>query len=123
MEAHTILIGSIESTNSGFVQENTHEVEFVGELLAYENKLAYDDRRGGLTDTRGTTRTLYRTDKGKLVVHIHEWSRWQGEPDSYYLLEADEADLGPNGRFWMLGKQAGFGRPLTLEEALKNEEL
>jgi hypothetical protein len=49
---------------------------------------------------------------------VEDWSRWQGEPNTYDLLEVTEADLGPNGRFEALGREAGFGRPLTLDEAL-----
>ena len=114
----TVSIGSVVATSSGFTQDNTREVQFKGEELAARTEYGYNDRTGSITDTRGTTETLYKTDDGRLVAHVEDWSRWQNEPTTYTLHEITEADLQPNGRFETLGTEAGFGRPLTLDEAL-----
>jgi len=52
------------------------------------------------------------------VVHVDEWSRWQGEPNTETLVEVTVEDLGPDGEHWQLGEKAGFGRPMTLDEVL-----
>ena len=122
MEKITVRIGTIQSGGSGIVQNTTREVEFVGEELARRKEYGYSDRTGGVTDTRGTTETLYKTEDGRLVVYVENWSHWQGEPNSYHLVEVTEDDLGVNGRFEALGREAGFGRPLTLDEALTPPE-
>ncbi|MCI0398824.1 MAG: hypothetical protein L0332_24265, partial [Chloroflexi bacterium] len=72
----------------------------------------------GDNDTRGVDQTLYRTEDGRLIVYTEEWTRWQGETSTYTLHEATEADLRPGGDLEMLGYECGFGRPLTLDEAL-----
>lgn len=117
METFTVLVGSIECGSSGQQQDNTRPVEFEAEELATRH--AYDvNEKGGLTDTRGVTQTLYKAADDRFVVHIEEWSKWQGEPTHYSLEQIDAAALGPNGQYEMLGREAGFGRPLTLDEAL-----
>jgi hypothetical protein len=119
MEKVSVLVGSVVAANNGFVQDNTREVEFVGEQLGSRTEYGYSERSGGLTDTRGVTQTLYKTEDGRLIVHVKDWSRWQGEPTTYHLQEVSEADLGVGGDFEALGQECGFGRPLTLEEALQ----
>ena len=118
METQRVLIGSVTSGRGGFTQDNTHAVEFVGEELG-KLTIYGVGRDGGITDTRGVTQTLYRAEDGRLVVHVQEWSHWQEEPTTYTLLAATEADLGPDGAFEDLGYECGFGRPLTLDEALQ----
>lgn len=114
----TLTIGSVQSSSSGTVQRDTRrEVEFDGEKLA-EYHEAGEGRDGLPTDTRGTTETLYKASDGRLVAHVHDWSHWQGEPDTWRLYEVNEADLSGRGRFSELGRAAGYGRPLTLDEAL-----
>jgi len=93
------------------------KVEFVGEKLAERTEYG-EGRNDGITDTRGVTETLYRTEDDRLVVHVEDWSNWQGEPTITTLEEVTEADLQVNGRFEALGAEASFGRPLTLDEAL-----
>ena len=122
MEKITVRIGTIQSGGSGIVQNTTRDVEFEGEELARRKVYGYSDRTGEVTDTRGITETLYRADDGRLVVYVEEWSHWQGEPNRYHLVEVTEADLGVNGRFEALGREAGFGRSLTLDEALTPPE-
>lgn len=117
METIKVLIGTVESLRSGESQDLTREVEFEGEELAKYRKYG-DDRNGKPTDTRGVKETLYKAEDGRLIVHIKDWSKWQGEPNTYSFQEVTEADLGPDGQFWQLGAEAGFGRPLTLDEAL-----
>ena len=120
MDTIKVLVGSVTVGNAGLTQDTTREVEFVGELLA-ENHQA-GEHKGSITDTRGTRERLYRTDDGVLVVAVKVWSRWQGEPTEYELHQVTEADLGPSGGYWQLGAEAGYGRPLTLEEALDPEQ-
>ena len=117
MEHITLKIGIVTATGS-VQQDLTRDVEFVGEELARRKVYGYSDRTGEVTDTRGITETLYRVEDGRLVVYVEEWSHWQGEPNRYHLLEVTEDDLGVNGRFEALGREAGFGRSLTLDEAL-----
>ena len=122
METITVYVGSIVTSNSGQTNDNRKEVQFTGEELASRTEYGYSDRSGGLTDTRGVTETLYRAEGGRLIVHVKDWSRWQGEPNIETLHDVTEADLQPNGRFDALGANAGFGRPLTLDEATQKSE-
>jgi len=121
MEKITVRIGSVVGMSSGQTQDNTRQVEFVGEELASRREYGFSNQ-GNLTDTRGVDETLYKTEDEQLVVHVEEWSHWQGEPNHYYLVEVTEDDLGVNGRFEALGAEAGFGRPLTLDESLTPPE-
>ena len=118
MEKITVEIGSIAALSSGQVQRNLKKVEFVAEELASRTEFGRSDQTGALTDTRGTTETLYKTEDGRYVVYVEEWSKWQGEPNRYRLVEVSEADLDATGPYAALGKAAGLGRPLTLDEAL-----
>ena len=117
METITIQVGSIVSGNSGQTNDSRRDIVFVGEKMASHTEYG-EGRDGGITDTRGVTETLYRTEDGKLIVHVEDWSRWQGEPNTESLQEVTEADLSPTGNYAALGADAGMGRPLTLEEAL-----
>jgi len=118
MDTIKLTVGTVQSSSSGTATRDTRrEVEFQGELLATYHE-AGTGRDGNPTDTRGAIETLYRAADGRLVVHVHDWSHWQGEPDTLTLHEVTEADLSGNGRFADLGHVAGYGRPLTLDEAL-----
>lgn len=112
-----VRVGTYVVGSGGIVQDDTRLVRFEGEELAKRTRYHYDNGQQ-LSNTRGVTETLYRTGDGRLVVHVEEWSRWQGEPDYYTLVGVTEEDLGINGHFEALGREAGFGRPLTLDEAL-----
>jgi hypothetical protein len=120
METITLHVGSIVTGSSGQTNDNRREVQFTSEKLAGRTEYG-TGRDGGITDTRGVTEALYRAEDGRLIVHVESWSRWQGEPNVYSLHEVTEADLQPNGRFELLGAEAGYGRPLTLDEALKKK--
>ena len=120
MDTITLHIGTVVSGSSGQTNDNRREVQFIGEEVASRTEYGLG-RNGGITDTRGVTETLYRAEDGRLLVHVKDWSRWQGEPNTYSLHPVTEADLGPNGRFAALGAEAGYGRPLTLDEALKEK--
>lgn len=117
METIVVLIGSMTSINSGRTQNLTRKVGFEGKELAQYCEYG-DDKNDKPTDTRGVRETLYRAEDGRLIVHVENWSNWQGEPTTYSLQEVTEADLGLDGQFWQLGAEAGFGRLLTLDEAL-----
>jgi len=117
MQTVNVQVGSIQTGRSGQTNDSRRDVEFEAEELA--TRIEYGvGGDGGITGTRGTTWTLYRTADGRLVVHVHEWSHWQGEPDVYTLQQVTEDDLCVNGRFEALGHAAGMGRALTLDEAL-----
>lgn len=118
METITVLIGTLEPLSNGAAQDSRREVQFEGERLGARTEYGYDTKRGNLTDTRGTTETLYRAADGRLVVHVDDWSRWRGEPNTESLHQVTERDLQPGGRFELLGAECGYGRPLTLDEAL-----
>ena len=118
METITLEVGSIVALSSGITNDNRRPVEFVGELLATRTEYGNDHRSGNPTDTRGITETLYRTEDGRLVVYVEKWSRWQGEPSHYSLYQVTEADLSVGGQYEDLGREAGFARPLTLDEVL-----
>jgi len=118
MDTITVLVGTLESLNGGRTQDGRREVTFEGERLGSITTYGYDTKRGNLTDTRGTDETLYRSADGRLVVHVKEWSRWQGEPTIEHLHAVTEKDLQPGGRFDALGNECGYGRPMTLDEAL-----
>ncbi len=118
MDTITVLVGTLESLNGGKTQDGRREVVFEGEKLGSITTYGYDTKRGNLTDTRGTDETLYRAADGRLVVHVKDWSRWREEPTIEHLHEITERDLQPGGRFDALGHECGYGRPMTLDEAL-----
>ena len=111
-----LVVGRYAAGSGGVVQDSTRPVEFEGE------KLAVLKRFEGLNDTRGVTETLCKADDGRIIVHVEQWSHWQGEPNVYTLHQVTEADLQPGGRFEDLGREAGYGRPLTLDEALSADK-
>ena len=118
METIKLQIGTLQAMQSGQTQDLTRPVEFEGEKLA-ELTTFGQGRNGGPTDTRGMTETLYRTADGRLILYAEDWSHWQGEPNVYSLQEVTEDDLSVGGAYEELGREAGFGRALTLDEALK----
>jgi len=104
---HEEMVGTAGAYNS-----RTKQVKFNGEKLASDE----DSRQA----TRGTDTGLYRTDKGKYLIHKHNWTKWQGEGDSWTLEEVSEADLAPNGKYGNLGKQAGLhDGEIDIEDYLK----
>ena len=105
-----VYVGEVVALRNGTQQDTRRKVVFEGEKLG--------ERTEYRTDTRGTTETPYRTSKGDLVVHIENWSKWQGEPNTETLVKATEDDLQPGGRFYSLALACGLSRPMTLEEAL-----
>ena len=110
MKKITVDVGSYNVMSGGHIQDNLTPVEFTG-----ENVFSVTDYHD--TDTRGCTETLYRLEDGRLFVYVAEWSHWQGEPNVYTLHEVEKADLEHGGMFERLGQKAGFGRPLTVDEA------
>ena len=117
MKQVTVQVGSVVTGSSGQTNDSRRDVAFEAEELA--TRIEYGEGRdGGITDTRGTTETLYKCPDGRLVVHVKEWSHWQGEPNVYTLREVTAEDLSVNGHFEALGSAAGMGRALTLDEAL-----
>ena len=122
METITVQVGSIVSGSSGQTNDNRRDVVFVGEVLAERTEYGTGHDGVTLVDSRGVTQTLYRADDGRLIVHVKEWSHWQGEPNTYNLHEVTTADLSPTGQYAGLGADAGFGRALTLDEALAGND-
>ena len=117
METITLWVGLSESLRNGKTQDSRREVQFTGEQVAHRTEYG-EGRDGRLTDTRGVTQMLYRAEGGRLIVHTKTWSRWAGEPTDETLQAVEERDLQPGGFFELLGLEAGYGRPLTLDEAL-----
>ncbi len=117
MEEITVNVGELVTSNSGTTNDTRQVVQFTGEELGTYREYG-TDHHGNITDTRGTTETLYRAADGRLVVHRHVWSRWMGEPDTESLHAVTEESLQPTGKNARLGAVCGFGRPLTLEEAI-----
>ena len=120
MKNISVYVGAVEATANGHTQDTRRVVEFTGEELASNEEYGY--HKGNLTETRGVTETLYRTEDVRLVVHVKDWSQWQGEPSTEHLVEVTDADIQPGGRFETLGSDAGYGRALTLDEALRPAE-
>ena len=116
MDTIQVYIGSVQASSGGLTLDTTKAVEFQGEQIAQYNEPG--THKGNVTDTRGVKQTLYRTADGRLVAHVEDWSHWQGEPTCYSLYAVEPSDLQPGGRFETLGDVAGYGRPLTLDEAL-----
>jgi hypothetical protein len=119
MDTIKLRIGTVVGMSGGQTQDTTREVAFEGEKLGSHREFGISDQTGGLTDTRGTTETLYKTADGRLVVYVEEWSHWQNEPNYYTLREVTQADLDATGEFTALGAACGLGRSLTLDEALE----
>lgn len=115
-----VCVGTIEVASNGHQQDSRRMVQFEGEELGSRMEYDYDAGRGCLTDTRGVTETLYITvPDGRLIVHVDDWSRWQGEPSTESLHQVTEADLEVGGQYEQLGAHCGFGRALNLDEALR----
>ena len=112
-------MGKMVVLQSGAQRDTRRKVVFEGEKLGERKE--YGMHQGRPSDTRGTIETLYRTASG-LVVHVEEWSRWQGEPNIETLHKITEDDLQPGGRFYDLGLACGLARPLTLDEALGGDD-
>ena len=109
MESIRVRVGSETSTSSGAYRDLTQMAEFTGEKIG-----SWCD---GLDDSRGVEETLYKAEDGRLVVHVRQWSNWQGESTRYHLQPIEQADLEPGGSFEFLGAAAGMSRPMTLDEA------
>ena len=114
-----VMAGSIETAHNGFRQDNRRVVEFTGQELGSLTSCDYDAGKGCLTDTRGATETLYKAQDGRLIVHVDDWSRWQGEPSTESVHVVKESELEAGGQHEQLGRECGFGQPLSLDEALK----
>lgn len=113
-----VLVGTCVTGTSGQKQDNTRSVLFRATQLAQVIEHDYDTEKDALSDTRGITSTLYRTDDDRLVVHVKDWSNWVNEHTTHTIAEITLADLALGGPYERLGQEGGFGRPLTLEEAL-----
>ena len=113
MDTIKVTIGTKRTLQSGQPDDNLRPVKFEGEELANVTMYA------GTDDTRGVTETLYRTEDGRLIVYVEDWTKWQGETTTRSLCEVTESDLKAGARFERLGFEAGFQEALTLQEALE----
>lgn len=84
-------------------------VSFLGEELAKHDPSHHDD-------TRGTTRTLYRTEDDRLILHTHNWTKWQGEKSRKRIEETNLEMLKANHP--KLAEESGLIDALSLDEAL-----
>ena len=118
MEQVTVMVGSITTGNSGLTRDTTRDVNFTGERLGEYRQPGM--HKGTISDSRGTIKTLYRTEDGRLIVHIQNWTRWVGEATSYTLHTVTLAELVKEYPF--LADACGLGQPLTLDQALSVED-
>ena len=93
------------------MEERLRPVVFEGTELAKLNTI--DDR-----GSRGTREVLYQTTDGQYIVHVTQWSHWQGETTDLGLYRVSLADLDVNGEYEALGREAGLARDLTLDDVL-----
>lgn len=116
MDEITVTVGMYQTSN-GIVLDERRKVKFRGEKLAEKE---YPERSldGRLSNNRGVTRTLYRTDGGAYIVHVHAWSKWAGEPDTWRLYRITEEKLLPGGEYDDLGLAAGLWEFMPLDKAL-----
>lgn len=95
------------------VVDDRQRVEFEAEIIGQYNRLTDEESLDRLCET------LYRTADGRLIVHSADLPTWATDRRGRWTLrEIREADLRPGGRFQALGARCGYGRPLTLDEAL-----
>lgn len=117
METVNLDIGSTTTHSGGFYSEYLRTVEFQAEHLGSHSEP--EIASGGGSPNRGSRFNLYRTDDDQLVVYVANWTYWQGESQTYRLYVITEADLRVGGEYEHLGHACGFGRPLTLDEAIE----
>jgi hypothetical protein len=89
-----LTVGTISGTMGE--SDDTKEVKFTGRELACHNSYHGETSSG---DDRGMTHTLYKTEKGKYLLHTDEWSRWDGEAGhkSYEIYDSLEEIEEPAG--------------------------
>jgi hypothetical protein len=105
MEQHTIKKGTVYNRNPG-IDDETVDVEFTGEKLG--------SRSTG--DTRGTTKTLYKTEDGDFILHVKNWSNWQGENTKHDILRETKEGLRKDHP--KLAQEVGVIDALSLDEVL-----
>ena len=110
MDTVKVFVGDITYHSNG-VWDYLRPVEFVGKLI---KEVRDTDSRGD----RGITESLYELEDGGYIVYRENWSNWQGEVTTHKLIKVSASDLDVGGDFEFLGREAGFARALTLEEAL-----
>lgn len=111
MEKVELQVGAVREVDKRTV-DSRRPVVFEAEKVGTFTTLTGND------GTRGFDQALYKTGDGRLVVYTKDWSLWQGEATSYSLAEVTNDDLGVGGEYEALGRECGYGRPLTLDEAL-----
>ena len=105
-----LLVGECWTDRAGF-HDARRPVEVDGREIAAVSEC---DRDGH----RGIELKLVRVADGRWVVHVAEWSHYQGETSRYRLVEVTPTDLDAGGRSERLGRVAGLARRLSLDEAL-----
>ena len=100
-------------TRSGVMSDtpDLKKIRFTGKELAFHRKLQGND-------TRGVDTTLYRTKKGKFLLFVEDWSRWQGEATTseyfiYDTLEDVETSGNATGQLIRDAKEALGDDPAT----------
>ena len=114
----SVVIGSSTHSSGGHVHQRLRDVEFRAELLGSYSE---PELCSG-SPNRGTVYTLYCTAAEALVVHVTCWTHWQGETETFRLYSVTISDLQIGGEFEDLGNACGYGRPLTLAEAIEQED-
>jgi len=119
-ELISLLVGVVEADRIGRTYDRTRKVEFQGVLVAEADLPGYHNEN--VTDSRGTKQRLYRTEDGRHVVAVEEWSHWQGEPNTYALHQVTLAALKLGVVYPDLANAAGLLLPMTLDQALRPED-
>lgn len=68
---------------------------------------------------RGTNVTLYLTESRRIVTAVRQWSKWQGERDSYRAAVHDTADAALS---WLVEDAGGDLGPASKEAWLAAAE-
>jgi hypothetical protein len=105
MKTHTVKVGCDPNRESS--RKNTiREVEFEGERLAKVS-------RG---DHRGVNLTLYDTPGRGLILHVYDYSHWQGESSTYEIRSTTREQI--RDREPKLARKAGFDEPVSLDKVM-----
>jgi hypothetical protein len=106
-----VLVGECWTNRNGCFIDERRPVVIDGRALAVITRCDDDGHRG-------VTQRLIEAAGGRLLVHVVDWSHYQGETSRYRLVEVSRDDLDLGGPFERLGRAAGLARPLSLDEAL-----
>ena len=79
MEEIRLNVGTVSNVRGE--DDNLEKIKFEGQELATHRNLY---GQASSQDDRGTDYPLYKTKKGKLLLYVESWSRWQNEASNYH---------------------------------------